>query len=215
MRFSIAAAIATLSATVLAQGNLANIPTCAVCTPLLLERDIGSNIDSKTASATPNWVIVLAFWTLPASAKAQPSPKFPAVLWPPAAKLISKVSPHNSYITSRLTRTSATITFATTLCQGAGVSLNTTPNCGSNSSSSASASSSAASAASAASASSSAALTAVSGTHTASGSATRSASSAAASGSAAATAATGAGAFQTAGPVLGLGVAVVGMLAAL
>ena len=32
MRFSIVATIATLSATVLGQGNLANIPTCAVCT---------------------------------------------------------------------------------------------------------------------------------------------------------------------------------------
>jgi hypothetical protein len=38
MRFSIAAAIATLSATVLAQGNLADIPTCAVCTAATLWR---------------------------------------------------------------------------------------------------------------------------------------------------------------------------------
>jgi hypothetical protein len=34
MRFSIVAAIATFSATVVGQGNLANIPTCAVCTAL-------------------------------------------------------------------------------------------------------------------------------------------------------------------------------------
>ncbi|KAF1357986.1 hypothetical protein EJ07DRAFT_157016 [Lizonia empirigonia] len=148
MQFSIIATIAVLSATVLGQSSLANIPTCA-----------------------------------------------------------------------RLMQLPATITFAQTLCTGAGVTLNTSPDCGavsSSASASASAASSASSSASAAasrsaSSSRSASVTAISGTNTPSGSATGTPSQSGTAGAAS----TGGAAFQTAGPVVGLGLAIIGMLAAL
>ncbi|KAJ8116460.1 hypothetical protein OPT61_g2110 [Boeremia exigua] len=187
MRFSIVAAIATFSATVLGQGNLVGqIPQCAQS--CFGTDNLGScNLIDVACICGSSAITQVACCVLSSCSQSD---------------------------------IDTTINFATTLCRGAGVTLNTNPDCGAaNSSASASSSASSASSASAASgssasASSSAAVTAISGTNTQSGSATRSASGSA-SGSAAATAATGAGAFQTAGPVLGLGVAVVGMLAAL
>ncbi|KAH6612500.1 hypothetical protein C7974DRAFT_405716 [Boeremia exigua] len=187
MRFSVIAAVATFSATVLGQGLVGQIPQCA------------QSCFGTDNLGTCNLIDVACICGSSAITQV-------------ACCVLSSCNQADI---------DTTINFASTLCRGAGVTLNTSPDCAaanSSSSASSSASASASAAASSSAASGSASVTAITGTNTASGSATGSATrsaSGSASGSPAATAATGAGAFQTAGPILGFGVAVVGMLAAL